>query len=101
MGRKLLQVIRIKKLKFHGDCCSMKDGLESLLLAGKIEGTRSKGRRRRRVLWMSSLKNWLNERMVSVKEGGRLLEKARIRNHSTTLSPKSVDVAPLEREIIF
>ena len=39
MGRLLLQEIRTKSLKFLAHVAK-KDGLESLSLAGKIEGTR-------------------------------------------------------------
>ncbi len=50
-----------------------KGDLENLALTGKVEGRRSRGRRR--VLWMSSLKEWLEE--VGVKEQEvELLEKA-------------------------
>ena len=53
-----------------------KDGLENLAMTGKIEGKRSRGRRR--VTWMSSVKGWLQERGVKHQEV-ELIERTRNR----------------------
>ena len=50
--------------------------IENLSLTGKIEGKKSRGRRR--VLWMDSLKKWLEERGVEDR-GLQLMEKPRNR----------------------
>ena len=73
--RKLLHDIRIRQLGFLGHVMR-KGGLENLALTGKIEGKRSRGRRR--VLWMASLKMWLTEKGVHHQET-ELLEIARSR----------------------
>ena len=51
-----------------------KDGLENLALTGKIEGKRSRGRKRS--LWMANLNEWIGERGVKYQEVA-LFEKAR------------------------
>ena len=62
-------------MKFLGHV--MRNGeLENLAMTGKIEGKRSRGRRR--VLWMSSFKEWLEEAGVKDQETAVLLEKALI-----------------------
>ena len=53
-----------------------KVGSDNLALTGKIEGKRSRGRRR--VPWMDSLMKWLEERGVN-NRGVELMEKARDR----------------------
>ena len=53
-NRKLLREIRVKQLKFLGHILR-KDGFEKLVLTGKIEGTRSRGRKR--LMWLSNLKD--------------------------------------------
>ena len=64
-----------KQIKFLRHV-ARKEGDEMCSLAEKIEKTRS--RERIRVMWMSSLKDWLNERWVAVKEV-ELMAKARSR----------------------
>ena len=59
--RKLMKDIRVRQLNFLGHIIR-KDGLENLVMTGRIEGRRSRGRRR--VIWMSSVKGWLQEREV-------------------------------------
>ena len=49
---KLILEIRTKKLRFLGHVMR-KDGLENLVLPGKIEGKRSRGRQQS--LWMANL----------------------------------------------
>ena len=44
MGRKRIQDIRIKQLKFPGHVVR-KDGIEDLSFAGEIKGTKNRGRR--------------------------------------------------------
>ena len=51
-GRKLILEIRTKQMRFLGHLMR-RDGLENLALTGKIEGKRSKGRKRS--LWMANL----------------------------------------------
>ena len=75
-GRKLIFDLRMRQMKFLGHV--MRNGeLENLAMTGKIEGKRSRGRRR--VLWMSSFKEWLEEAGVKDQETAVLLEKALIR----------------------
>ena len=50
-----------------------KESLENLVLTGKIEGRRSRGRR---IFWMDSLQKCLEERGVKDK-GMELIEKAK------------------------
>ncbi len=52
----------------------MNDGLENLVLTGKIEGTKSRGRRRQ--LWTASLVEWIKERGVKNLTEMELLNKA-------------------------
>ena len=73
--RKVLKEMRIRQLKFLGHMVR-KDGLENLALTGKIAGKRSRGRRR--VMWMSSLDEWLAVNGVK-QQGVHLLKKARSR----------------------
>ena len=72
VNRKLLREIRVKQLKFLGHILR-KDGFENLVLTGRIEGTRSRGRKR--VMWLSNLKDWLKERGAEHK-ATELLEMA-------------------------
>ncbi len=58
VDKKLLQNVRFRQMRFLGHVMH-KEGLENLALAGKIEGKRSRGRRR--VSWISSLRYWLEE----------------------------------------
>ena len=73
--RKLMYDIRVKQLNFLGHIIR-KDGLENLAMTGRIEGKRS--RSRRRVTWMSSVKGWLQERGVKHQEV-ELIERTRNR----------------------
>ena len=75
VNRKLFSSIRDKQLQFLGHIIR-KDSIENLALTGKIDGKRSRGRRR--MLWMSSLTKWLEERGVKHQEV-ELLERARNR----------------------
>ena len=75
MKRKLICEIRLKQLKFLGHIIR-KDGFENLVLTGKIEGKRSRGRKG--VTWMSSMKDWLQERGAEYQEV-EMLEKAKDR----------------------
>ena len=59
--RKMINDIRVGQLNFFGHTIR-KDGLENLAMTGKMEGKRSRGRRR--VTWMSSVKVWLQDRGV-------------------------------------
>ena len=72
VNQKLLCDIRVRQMRFLWHFVR-KGGLENLSLTGKIEGKRSRGRRR--VLWMDSLKKWLEERGVEDR-GLQLMEKA-------------------------
>ncbi len=51
-----------------------KGGLENLVLTGKIDGKRSRGRRRQ--LWTASLVEWIKERGVKNLTEMELLSKA-------------------------
>ena len=73
--RKLIKDIRVRQLNFFGNI-TRKDGLENLAMAGRIEGKRSRGRRR--VTWMSSVKGWLQQRGVKHQEV-ELIERTRNR----------------------
>ena len=73
--RKLMNEIRVRQLNFLGHIIR-KDGLENLAVTGKIEGKRSRGRRR--VTWLSSVKDWLKMRGVALREV-ELIQKARNR----------------------
>ena len=73
--RKLIGEIRTRQLRFLGHVIR-KDGLENLALTGKIEGKRSRGRKR--MLWMASLNAWLAERGIRQQEV-ELIKKARNR----------------------
>ncbi len=57
--RRLIYDLRMRQMSFLGHVMRIGD-LEKLALAGKVEGRRSRGRRR--VLWMSSLKEWLKRK---------------------------------------
>ena len=69
--RKLMKDIGVKQLHFVGHIIR-KDGLENLAMTGKIEGKRSRGRRR--VTWISNVKGWLQDRGVKHQEVG-LIER--------------------------
>ena len=73
--RKLIGEIRTRQFLGH---VIRKDGLENLALTGKIEGKRSRGRKR--MLWMttSSLNAWIAERGIRQQEV-ELIQKARNR----------------------
>ena len=73
--RKLMNDIKVRQLNFLGHIIR-KGGLESLAMTGRIEGKRSRGRRR--VTWMSSVKGWLQERGVKHQEV-ELIERTRNR----------------------
>ena len=73
--RKLIGEIRTRQLRFLGHVIR-KDGLENLALTGKIEGKRSRGRKR--MLWMASLNAWLAEKGIMQQEV-ELIRKARNR----------------------
>ena len=73
--RKLIGEIRTRQLRFLGHVIR-KDGLENLALTGKIEGKRSRGRKR--MLWMTSLNAWIAERGIRQQEV-ELIQKARNR----------------------
>ena len=72
---KLILEIRTKQMRFLGHLMR-KDGLENLVLTGKIEGRRSRGRQW--PLWMANLNEWIRERGVKYQEVA-LFEKARDR----------------------
>ena len=72
VDRKLMQDMRSRQLNFLGHVMR-KGGLENLAMTGKVEGKRSRGRKR--VTWMSSLKKWLEGKGVQDQET-ELLEKA-------------------------
>ena len=55
----------------YGGHVVRKDGLEVLALTGKIEGKRSRGRKR--MLWLTSLNEWIRER----EGGGAKRERSR------------------------
>ncbi len=57
--------IRVGQLNFLG-LILRKDGLENLAITGRIEGKRS------RVTWMSSVKEWLPDRVVKQKPSWKL-----------------------------
>ena len=63
--RKLLNNIRGRQLSFLGHVIR-KNGLENLALTGRIEGRRSRGRRR--ILWMSSLRSGISECGIDLGE---------------------------------
>ena len=65
VSRKLLKDIRLRQMRFMGHVLR-KGGLENLALTGKIDGKRSRGRRR--VMWMASLAEWIQDRGVKIKE---------------------------------
>ena len=75
VDRELLCGIRIKQMRFLGHVLR-KDGMECVVLTGKIEGKRSRGRRR--VSWLRNLKDWLETRGVNYQEI-ELLRKAKNR----------------------
>jgi len=84
VDRKLMQDVRSRQLKFLGHVMR-KGGLENLALTGKVEGKRSRGRRR--VTWMSSLKKWLEGKGVQDQET-ELLKKANNRTAWHTMIAK-------------
>ena len=55
VGRSLIKTIRKRQLQFLGHLNRAK-GLEHLVLTGKIEGKRSRGRQRTK--YLNSLNNW-------------------------------------------
>ena len=63
--RKLLNNIRGQQLSFLGHVIQ-KNGFENLALTGRIEGRRSRGRRR--ILWMSSLMSGISESGIDHRE---------------------------------
>ena len=72
---KLMKDITVRQLNFLGHIIR-KDGLKNLAMTGRIEGKRS--RDRRRVTWMSSVKGWLQERGEKHQEV-ELIERTRNR----------------------
>ena len=64
-GMKLILEIRTKQMRFLGHVMR-KDGLENLVLTGKIEGKRSRGRQWS--LWMANVNKWIGERGVKYQE---------------------------------
>ena len=66
------ELFRTKQMRFLRHLMR-KDGLENLALTGKIEGKRSRGRKRS--LWMANLNEWIGERGVKYQEVA-LFEKA-------------------------
>ncbi|XP_063611050.1 uncharacterized protein LOC134784809 [Penaeus indicus] len=75
VNRKLICDLRGRQMRFLGHVMR-KDDIESLALTGKIEGKRSRGRRR--FTWMSSLRSWLTEKGVQYPEV-RLLQMTKDR----------------------
>ena len=73
--RKLIGEIRTRQLRFLGYVIR-KDGLENLALTGKIEGKRSRGRKR--MLWMTSINAWIADRGIRQQEV-ELIQNARNR----------------------
>lgn len=59
--RVLIRDLRSRQMKFLGHVMR-KRGLENLALTGKIEGKKSRGRKR--ILWLPSLQKWCEERGV-------------------------------------
>ena len=76
VNHKVLSNIRIRQLKFLGHLLR-KEGLENLSLTGKIEGKRGRGRKR--ILWMDSLKKWLEEKGIEDSGSQAIMHKARDR----------------------
>ncbi len=70
--RRLIYDLRMRQMSFLGSVMRKGD-LENLALTGKVEGRRSRGRRR--VFWMSSSKESVEEAGVKDQET-ELLEKA-------------------------
>ena len=66
--RNLLSKIRQKQLQFLGHIMR-KDGLENLMLTGRIEGMRGRGRRR--VSYMSCIGKWLEMPVQQVLKATR------------------------------
>ena len=60
------QTIRKRQLKFLGHVMR-KEGLENLVLTGKIEGSRGRGRPRE--TYMSSLCKWMREQLPEDEKG--------------------------------
>ena len=58
--RKLMKIIRRRQLEFLGHVMR-KEGMEDLILNGKIQGTRSRGRPRQ--TYMESLCNWMRNQL--------------------------------------
>src|ERR1700730_10133936 len=58
--RKLMKIIRRRQLEFLGHVMR-KEGMEDLILNGKIQGTRSRGRSRQ--IYMESLCNWMRNQL--------------------------------------
>ena len=74
-GIKLILEIRTKHMRFLGHLMR-KDGLENLVLTGKIEGKRSRGRQWS--LCMANLNEWIGDRGDKYQEVA-LFKKARDR----------------------
>ncbi len=73
--RRLILNIRKRQLKFLGHIMR-KEGLENLILTGRIEGKRDKGNQR--VTFLAGLSKWMTERgLGEVAEGRDLLRAAR------------------------
>ncbi|GFO45448.1 eukaryotic translation initiation factor 3 subunit f [Plakobranchus ocellatus] len=55
LGRSLIKTIRQRQLRFLSHICRHK-GLEHLVISGKVEGKRSRGRQR--ITFIENLKSW-------------------------------------------
>ena len=73
--RKLIKDIRVRQLRFLGHVIR-KEGLEDLALTGKIDGKRSRGRKR--ISWLAGLNEWVAERSQQGRDVD-LINKARSR----------------------
>ena len=59
MDRMLIKVIKKRKMAYFGHLMRRSDGLQRLLLDGKIEGKRDRGRQR--LIWTDNIMEWTGE----------------------------------------
>ena len=67
-GRRLMKMIRKRQMEFLGHVMR-KDGLENLMVTGKIEGRRSRGRQRK--TYIRSLSEWTKKSQIELLRATR------------------------------
>ena len=59
-------MVKSRKLKYFGHITRRDNSLEKLVLEGKINGKRSRGRQK--MVWMDNIKNWTGLKAAAAKD---------------------------------